>query len=54
MIKLPDPEVIARFRDIVAERFGLHFDDTKQDFLGEVLLRRIGLGAATSPGTCKT
>jgi chemotaxis protein methyltransferase CheR len=42
MIKLPDPEVIARFRDIVAERFGLHFDDTKQDFLGEVLLRRIG------------
>lgn len=42
MSKLLDPNVIDRFRDIVAEKFGLHFDDTKQDFLGEILLRRIG------------
>lgn len=42
MIKMLDQEVIDRFRAIVAERFALHFDDTKQDFLGEVLLRRIG------------
>lgn len=41
MIKLLDPEVIDRFRDIVAQRFGLDFDDSKRDFLGEVLLKRI-------------
>src|SRR5258708_6027394 len=32
---------IDRFRSIVTSRLGLHFDDSKQDFLAEVLQRRM-------------
>ncbi len=42
MIRSLERAVIDGFRDAVAQRLGLSFDDSKRDFLGEVLLKRIG------------
>ncbi|WP_020472198.1 CheR family methyltransferase [Zavarzinella formosa] len=39
-MKLPSRELIDRFRDAVARRFGLDFDDGKRDFLGEILAKQ--------------
>jgi chemotaxis protein methyltransferase CheR len=36
-----DSADIERFRSFAAQRFGLHFDDSKQDFLTDVLRRRM-------------
>lgn len=41
MTQLPGHEQLERFRHIVARRLGLHFDDAKLAFLGEVLRRRL-------------
>ena len=41
---------VERFRAAVTRRIGLHFDEAKQGFLGEVLGRRLGkLGRASEP-----
>lgn len=37
-----DRNTIDRFRDIVAQRYGLHFDDSKRDFLADVLQKQVG------------
>lgn len=36
-----DSADIERFRSLAAQRFGLHFDDSKQDFLTDVLRQRM-------------
>jgi chemotaxis protein methyltransferase CheR len=38
-----------RFRGWIAQRLGLHFDDTKLEFLAEVLDRRVDKGSMLSP-----
>jgi chemotaxis protein methyltransferase CheR len=38
-----------RFRGWIAQRLGLHFDDTKLEFLAEVLDRRVDKGLMLSP-----
>ena len=40
MIPILDSVLIHRLREFASRRFGLHFDDSKSDFLDEVLRRR--------------
>lgn len=46
---LPNREVIDRFREAVAQRFGLQFDNNSRDFLGEVLARRAARSQVSEP-----
>ena len=39
-----DHDIVDRFRDAIAQRFGLAFDDGKRAFLGDVLARLVGRG----------
>ena len=41
MMALAGPAEVERFRDAVARRLGLQFDDARLPFLGEVLERRL-------------
>jgi chemotaxis protein methyltransferase CheR len=47
MRPLPPEAVVRRFRDAVARRMGLFFDDTKLGFLSGVLHRRLEAAAST-------
>ncbi|MDP3650310.1 MAG: protein-glutamate O-methyltransferase CheR [Rhodoferax sp.] len=40
MTLLPDVLELAHFRALIAERLGLHFDESKQDYLAKILHRR--------------
>jgi chemotaxis protein methyltransferase CheR len=42
MIQLPDRNIVDQFRDALARRFGLAFDESKQAFLTDVLAKRAG------------
>jgi chemotaxis protein methyltransferase CheR len=46
-----DPRSVDAFRSLVAARFGLNFDDSKRDFLEDVLRRRIDAGGHGNPQT---
>ncbi|VTR92558.1 protein-glutamate o-methyltransferase : Protein-glutamate O-methyltransferase OS=Anaeromyxobacter sp. (strain Fw109-5) GN=Anae109_2370 PE=4 SV=1: CheR [Gemmata massiliana] len=45
----PDRELIDRFRDAVARRFGLDFDDSRRDFLGEILVKHVARAKSADP-----
>jgi chemotaxis protein methyltransferase CheR len=41
LIGQPDPQSIDRFREAILRRLGLTFDESKTEFLGEILQRRV-------------
>ncbi|HEX9602750.1 MAG TPA: CheR family methyltransferase [Myxococcales bacterium] len=42
---------VERFRELVSRRLGLHFDDGKLDFLGDVLRKRLGATQCPEPAS---
>ena len=49
MTKLEDRALLDRFRDAVAQRFGLSFDEDRRPFLLDVLAKQIGWAGSTEP-----
>ena len=45
-----DPADIERFRDIIARRLGLQFDDGKREMLADVLQQRLNARGSVRPG----